>query len=184
MKNGKFIIITSIFGIISIIVLLIGITYAYYNAPINTYTPASYELQTTSELKVTYTADTSGVSCNKCTPGWSDYVKFSVYNPKGTKAAYNVVWANFTNNFTRQSDLTYTLTCTSTSGTCNGISGQLPSTSSSVRNIISNITISPGVKHTYTLTVKYENLSGTNQSADKGKTFSGKISITAANVSY
>ena len=176
-------IIASMVSIFLIVFLLIGITFAYLQATItwNSSTP-KITGSTPNNILIQYTG-TDSINCSGCYPGWSGSLTFKVKNIGDGKGNYNVIWYSFTNNFSRKGDLRYTITCTSSSGTCTGVSTskELPNTLSSgkTETIISNVSIASGVTHTYKLNVTYVNLN-TTQDVDKNKTFTGRISITAA----
>ncbi len=179
-KNKKifFLITLSIF--ICILISIVSITYAYFLARVENSPTENNILGNTSNLSLQY-KDGSTITGSNIIPGWSKSLSFKIENTGDSDTYYKVVFESINNPFSRQQDLRYTLSCSSSdSYSCSGKSdSQLPSTTNSLTDIVSN-NINPGTTHTYTLTITYKNDPNVDQSlSDKDKNFSAKVTIVA-----
>ncbi len=182
-------IIISITGICIIALILLSLTYGYYLTNIKGNTNTKSITASTADLKLVY-GDGSGTLAptGVIQPGTTIGTKtFTVTNDGNrTVSDYVVVLENVYNEFSRPEDIVYTLTCTSTSGNCNGVSEetQFPSGGGTIDDgdgfgIVVINTIEPDVTHNYTITLKYLE-PNVDQSEDMGKTVTGKINIKDA----
>lgn len=185
-------IIISVTGIFIILLILVGLTYAYFLTKIKGNDNEKSISVTTADLKLEY-SDINDilVSEENVEPGNSWTKTFAVTN-NGNKTVtnYGVVLENIENGLERKEDLVYTLTCTqytkatykvenkvasgTTSGTCNGVSSE--TTYPSVGTILVENSIDTDKVQAYTLTVTYKE-TNTDQSVDMNKRFSGKVNI-------
>ena len=187
-------IIVSVTGIFLVLLILVGLTYAYFLTKINGNTNDKSISVTTANLELKYDdINDILISENAVEPGKSWVKTFSATN-KGNKAVtYGVALENLVNTLERTEDLVYTLECKqylkngytvtdkvpsgTISGTCNGIEEtEFPTLSS----IIVQNTIDDDKVQAYTLTVTYKE-ANTNQSVDMGKQFSAKVNIVDPN---
>ena len=187
-------IIVSITGIFLVLLILVGLTYAYFLTKINGNTNDKSISVTTANLILKYDdINDILISENAVEPGKSWVKTFSATN-KGNKAVtYGVALENLINTLERTEDLVYTLECKqylkngytvtdkvpsgTISGTCTGIEEtEFPTLSS----IIVQNTIDDDKVQAYTLTVTYKE-ANTNQSVDMGKQFSAKVNIVDPN---
>ena len=192
--NRKQRIIVSVTGIFLVLLILVGVTYAYFLTKINGNTNDKSISVTTANLILKYDdINDILISENAVEPGKSWVKTFSATN-KGNKAVtYGVALENLINTLERTEDLVYTLECKqylkngytvtdkvpsgTISGTCNGIEEtEFPTLSS----IIVQNTIDDDKVQAYTLTVTYKE-ANTNQSVDMGKQFSAKVNIVDPN---
>ena len=187
-------IIVSVTGIFLVLLILVGLTYAYFLTKINGNTNDKSISVTTANLELKYDdINDILISENAVEPGKSWVKTFSATN-KGNKAVtYGVALENLVNTLERTEDLVYTLECKqylnngytvtdkvpsgTISGTCNGVDEtEFPTLSS----IIVQNTIDDDKVQAYTLTVTYKE-ANTNQSVDMGKQFSAKVNIVDPN---
>jgi len=167
-------IIVSVVGIVIVTLALLGITYAYYLTRIQGNTNTNSISITTANLLLKYDDGSGAIVEENIMPGVTFTKTFSVTNEGNAKIDNYVVYLEeVVNDLTRTEDLTYKLTCSSTSGDCAGGIGEYPK----LAGIIATNSIEVGVTHNYTLTVTYENLPNTDQSIDMGSRISGYIQI-------
>lgn len=183
--NRKQKIIVSITGIFLVLLILVGLTYAYFLTKINGNTNAKSISVTTADLKLTY-GDGNGIIAptDKLLPGTTLQSKtFTVTNEGDSKTEYGVIFDKVFNELSRQQDLVYTLSCTSTIGNCNGVTNEtiFPNGGGTKDNgtgygIAVTNSIEVGATHSYVLTVKYLE-PNVDQSIDMGKTIQGRVTI-------
>ena len=196
--NRKQKIIVSITGIFLVLMILVGLTYAYFLTKITGNTNTKSISVSTANLILEY-ADINEelISDSTVEPGKS-WTKTFVATNKGNKAVtYGVALENIVNTLERKDDLVYTLDCkqysktgfsidktnktvTGTiSGTCNGVSDE--TTFPSIGTIIVQNEIADDKAQVYTLLVTYKEMN-VDQSVDMNKTFSAKANIVDPNV--
>ena len=183
--NRKQKIIVSITGIFLVLLILVGLTYAYFLTKINGNTNAKSISVTTADLKLTY-GDGNGIIAptSKLLPGTTLQSKtFTVTNEGDSKTEYGVIFDKVFNELSRQQDLVYTLSCTSTIGNCNGVTNEtiFPNGGGTKDNgtgygIAVTNSIEKNAVHTYTLVVKYLE-PNVDQSEDMGKTIQARVNI-------
>ena len=196
--NRKQKIIVSITGIFLVLMILVGLTYAYFLTKITGNTNTKSISVTTANLVLEYGENTNVVQAiNNAEPGYSVEKIFTATNKGNSTVTYGAALESIVNGLTRQEDLVYTLTCTSylkegfslssdgtitgtVDGTCNEVSTekQFPSTSS--LSVMTTNTIDTTHTHAYKLTVTYKEMN-VDQSVDMNKTFSAKVNIVDVN---
>ena len=187
-------IIVSVTGIFLVLLILVGLTYAYFLTKINGNTNDKSISVTTANLILKYDdINDILISENAVEPGKSWVKTFSATNEGNKAVTYGVALENLVNTLERTEDLVYTLECkefnkgdeissggnvSSTGGTnCTGVTEtEFPTLSS----IIVQNTIDDDKVQAYTLTVTYKE-ANTNQSVDMGKQFSAKVNIVDPN---
>ncbi len=183
--NRKQKIIVSVTGIFIVLLILVGLTYAYFLTRIQGNTNTKSISVTTADLKLTYGDGTNQVLApdTKLLPG-SDAIgtkDFTVTNEGNSKTSYVVVIEDVsitkdgaTSTF-ESNDFRYTLTCTKKDGTnCDGVSSQSVFPINGGVLVTNNIDVSD--TQTYTLTLWYID-TGIDQSNDMGKTYNAKVNI-------
>ena len=167
-------IITSLVATVLLVLTVFGITFAYFVARIQGNTNTKSIEVTAGKLELTYRDGNGLIELLKIQPGVILSSKvFTVENTGNNPVDdYNVILEEVVNEFKYTSDLTYTLTCTSSSGSCTGSNGTFPQNTST----IATNQIDPGVIHTYSLTVSY-NETNTDQSDDMNKEVHAKVNI-------
>ena len=196
--NRKQRIIVSITGIFLVLMILVGLTYAYFLTKITGNTNTKSISVTTANLVLEY-ADINEelITDSAVEPGKSWTKTFVATNNGNKSVAYGVALENIVNTLERKQDLVYTLDCkqysktgfsidktnktvTGTiSGTCNGVSDE--TTFPSIGTIIVQNEIADDKAQVYTLTITYKEMN-VDQSVDMNKTFSAKANIVDPNV--
>ena len=168
-------IIISITGIFLVLLILSGLTYAYFLTNIQGNTNTKSVSITSANLQLTYNDGNGTIIGTNIVPGTTLGEKtFSVTNTGNVSVSYGVYIEDVINEFERTSDITLTLTCESNKAntTCDGASTIFPENN---RKIVTN-DISSGETQTYRLVVEYIE-AGVDQSVDMGKRLSGKVQI-------
>ena len=173
MKDKKIYIIL----VVSILVAVLGISYAYFSLNVIGNDTAKINKVTSGTLELTFT-DTSEISLENIIPGDSVEKVIKVTNTGTIDVGYNVGWIDYVNEITNN-ELIIEGTCkrlnssNTEEGTCNNVSKKAITGS----NIISNIQIEPNVTHEYTLKITFKE-TNKPQNYNKSKSFSGKLNIT------
>ena len=175
--NRKQKIIISVTGIFIVLMILVGLTYAYFLTRIQGNTNTKSISVTTADLKLTYGDGNGDITAEKIQPGTTiDTKTFTVKNEgNATVNNYAVYLEELVNTLSRTSDMVYTLTCTSSvSGkTCKGVN----ETSFPTQNgIVVTNNIDVNETQSYELKVVYKEMN-IDQSEDMNKTISGKVQI-------
>ena len=162
--------------IISVLILLIGVSFAYFSLEITGNDTAKYNTITTGALKLTFT-DTNALTLTDALPGDSATKTISVKNTGTIDTSYNIVWTKLTNEIIND-ELVIEATCkrlnssNTEEGTCESIS-QTPIKSDTIKK---NISIEPSITHEYTVKVTFID-TGEPQNYNKNKSFNGKLGI-------
>ena len=172
----KVIVITLLIFIVSIA----GISYAYFTIQITGNDTASSMRLTTANMSLVYN-DVQIVSGEYAEPGWTQTKTLTVTNTGNVSAEYTIIWRDLYNEITN-GELVISATCSATSGSCPTISETaVPTrlTESTGSAVKANISIAPGVTHTYTLTALFKE-TGSNQNYNQNKEFYGTLNIAEA----
>ena len=186
--NRKQKIIVSVTGIFIVLLILVGLTYAYFLTRIQGNTNTKSISVTTANLELVYGDGTQTILKNDIAlePDSDNAIgtkDFTVTN-KGNDTSYVVIIedVNITNasdgstTTFNSNDFRYTLTCTKKDGTsCDGVNTQTIFPLSG--GILVGNSIKEGDVHTYVLTMWYIE-TGIDQSKDMGKTLQAKVNIT------
>ena len=191
-------IIVSITGIFLVLLILVGLTYAYFLTKITGNTNTKSISVTTANLVLEYGENTNVVQgINNAEPGYEVSKIFTATNEGNSNVTYGAALESIVNELSRQQDLVYTLTCTSylksdfslasdgtitgtVDGTCNGVDTEKQFPSTSTMSVMTTNTIDTTHTHAYKLTVTYKEM-GVDQSIDMNKTFSAKVNIVDIN---
>ena len=189
--NRKQKIIISVTGIFIVLLILVGLTYAYFLTRIQGNTNTKSISVTTANLEIKYEDNNDIITGDKIQPGITLPSKtFTVTNNGNGTVDYNVGLVNVINDFTNTSDVVYTLSCASynkdgfklntdgsvtgtETGTCNGVN---ETTFPNLNSYIVSNSIEEGKVHAYVITVIYKE-TNTDQSEDMNKTLEAKIDI-------
>ena len=175
--NRKQRIIVSVTGIFLVLLILVGLTYAYFLTKIKGNDNEKSISVTTADLKLTYNDGSDGVIGGvNIEPSDTIYTKtFTVKNEGNANIEYGVYLINVINQLIRKDDVKYTLNCT-TDGTitCNKVTTET-TFPSGISQLVTN-EIEPGKTHTYTFSFTYKD-TNTDQSIDMGKELSAKLQI-------
>ena len=164
--------------IVTILVLVIGVSLAYFGLTIIGNDTAKKNKIVTGNLELTFT-DNDEISLSGVFPGDSITKTITVKNTGTKEASYNLVWTELTNEFIND-EIIVEATCKNINssntedGTCNSISQKAVSSAS---NITSNIPVKPGYTQEYTVKITFID-TGKPQNYNKNKSFSGKLGIT------
>ena len=170
-------IIVSVTGIFLVLLILLGLTYAYFLTKIKGNDNEKSISVTTANLELVYGDGNALITAEKIEPGDSITAKtFTVTNSgNATINNYAVYLEELVNNLERTSDMVYTLTCTSsvTNSTCNGKTETVFPTQNGI--LVTN-NIAKDEVQTYSLQLTYKEMN-VDQSVDMGKEVSAKVQI-------
>ena len=191
-------IIVSITGIFLVLMILVGLTYAYFLTKITGNTNTKSISVTTANLVLEYGENTNVVQgISNAEPGYSVEKIFTATNKGNSTVTYGAALESIINELSRQQDLVYTLTCTSylkngfslasdgnisgtVDGTCNGVTMEKQFPSTSTLSVMITNTIDTTHTQAYKLTITYKEM-GVDQSEDMNKTFSAKVNVVDLN---
>ena len=184
-------IIVSVTGIFLVLMILVGLTYAYFLTKITGNTNDKSISVTLANLEIEYKDNNDIITGDRIEPGTILPTKvFTVTNNGGKSVEYSVGLVNIINTFTNTEDVVYTITCKSynkegfslgtdgtitgtENGSCSGVDEtEFPTLNSYI--VTNNIDVN--IVHAYTMTVTYKE-TGTDQSIDMNKELSAKIDI-------
>ena len=174
-------IIISITGIVLVMSILIGLTYAYFLTRINGNTNDKSISVTTANLELKYDdIEQVLISEENVEPGKTWTKKFSATNTGSKKVeSYGVALENVINTLKRTEDLVYTLNCTSSLGTdCNKVEAEQEFPV--VGKILITNSIESKEVQSYELTITYKE-QNVDQSVDMNKRFSAKVNLVNPN---
>ena len=177
MNNSK----KYLFLIVMILLVVIGVSLAYFGIKIIGNDTAKGNKVVTGNLELTFT-DTNEITLDNAFPGDSFTKTISVKNTGTKDVSYSLVWTELTNEITNN-ELVIEATCKrlnssgTEEGTCNSIS-QTPVSSNTIKK---NILIETNITHEYTIKVTFLD-TGTSQDYNKNKSFIGKLGINEYNL--
>ena len=161
----------------SLLVIVLSVSVAYFTTKI---LGTGKDISVTSaDLKVIFTSGSGTINGTDIEPGWtSGENTFTVKNESNGTYKYNIIIKDLVNTFVTEGFLQYKIT--STDGGYNMTDFEdVPKFSTATDTILAeNISIAKGATHTYKIVINYNNSDDVDQSADMGKTLSGKIFIT------
>ena len=173
MKDNKI-----LFGTLIILLLLltIGLSYAYFSTAVKGNDNAKNVVVEAGTLKLTYT-DGPAINAQYIKPGWSTTKEVSVKNNGTLDAYYNVIWQSLTNTIINN-ELVLSATCQrlNASGTVEGTCESIPQAPISDMTIAKKISIESGITHKYTFTILFKETNA-NQNYNQGKEFNGVLGI-------
>ena len=163
----------------SLLVIVLSVSVAYFTTKI---LGEGKEISVESaDLKVIFTSGSGTINGTNIEPGWtSGENTFTVKNESNGTYKYNIIIKDLVNTFTTSGFLVYKIT-SADGGYTMADFADVPKSSTSVDTVLAeNISIAKGATHTYKIIINYNNSEEVDQSADMGKTLSGKIFITKA----
>ena len=175
--NRKQKIIVSTTGIFLVLLILVGLTYAYFLTRINGNTNDKSISVSTANLELKYNdIEQVLISEENVEPGTTWTKKFSATNTGSKKVeSYAVVLENVINTLERTEDLVYTLNCISSLGTnCNKVEAEQEFPV--VGKILITNSIESKEVQSYELTITYKE-QNIDQSVDMNKQFSAKVNL-------
>ena len=173
-KKQKIIVSTT--GIFLVLLILVGLTYAYFLTRIKGNTNEKSISVSTANLILEY-ADIEDivVGGENVEPGTTWTKKFSATNKGSKKVEYGVALENVLNTLERTKDLVYTLNCTSSLGTdCNKV--ETETEFPVIGTILITNNIEPEEVQSYELIVSYKE-QNEDQSVDMNKKIYAKTNI-------
>ena len=183
MKNKRIVKIIFIVMMITLLLGVIGVSYAYFT--MNIVQNQKLTVLNSGDLKLRYT-DNTELSLENALPGDSIVKTFTVENIGSKKVSYNIIWNNLINtinNYDLQLDMKcksykdYNTSSKTESGKCSSFYKAVPYTETSIsKDIKRNNEIDTGITHEYTVTITFKNRSYL-QNDNLNKSFSGKIDL-------
>ena len=172
-NNKKFYILL----VISILLLTIGVSLAFFTLNIIGNDTAKYNKITTGDLELVFTDDNE-VSLDGAFPGDSRTKTISVKNTGTKEVSYNIVWQELANSIINN-ELIVEGTCKSlnSSNTEDGECSAISKKAVKEGNITSNIPIKPGYTQEYEVKITFID-TGKLQNYNKNKSFKGKLGLT------
>ena len=168
MKNKKYI----VYLVVSILVLTIGVSYAYFKARVNG-EGKSISLRSKG-IYVLYSGDATLASEN-ISPGWSVTKEFTVENQGSNNEVYNIYIEGLVNTFVTSGYLQYKIT--SSNGYNMSEYKDIPKSNTSTDTVLAySVPIKSKEKQTYKVELIYKETEE-DQSVDMGKILSGVLGI-------
>ena len=173
----------SVVGIATLLVAIIGATFAWFSATVSGNDTASSVIVETATLGITY-ANNNEIKLEKALPGDTVTKEFTVAaaDDSTVDQSYTINWNIDTFDFVNKEDLVYSLSGEATSGGTVVTKTETAMPTATGVTPIGNGTLKPGDSHSYDLTVTFKE-TGSNQNSNQGKHFYGKIEVSAENVS-
>lgn len=167
---------TILYICITILIILIGVgmSYAYFSAIIKNNENTSTVVGNAAYLELTFEDQNSVISGTDLIPGWSASKNFTVQNTGENITYYKLKMTDISNNLLSDS-ISYEIT--SSNGGAVVAKQLLPTTSGTISNTVS---IAKDATHNYTVTTYY-NRTTSEQISELGKSFAFSISIENAN---
>ena len=166
-KNRSKKIVVIIVGlIITVLLSLVGITYAWLSASINRNNVSSVQIGV-ANLRIIF-KETSNIEGTNIIPGWTSTKTFEIENLSRKTVKYEISIEDVVNELLRTEDIVYKLE--SETG-CEVEESTYPTEDT----LICEGTIGVGEKQEFTLTVRYKYEEEIDQSSDMGKTIAGRI---------
>ena len=172
-KEKKYI----IFGIVMIVVLLIGFTYAFYQSEMNSNN--SKVTVDTDDMRIIFTNGEAIEASDVYAEDNLDIVKtFSVENKTSKEYKYNIVFEDLVNTFKTTGYLVYKIT--STDGGYNMTEFEdIPKSLTATNTVLAySVSIPAKSIHNYSIEIKYINSETENQDDDQGAVLTGKLYIS------
>ena len=176
-KEKKYI----IFGIVMIVVLLIGFTYAFYQSEMNSNN--SKVTVDTDDMRIIFTNGEAIEASDVYAEDNLDIVKtFSVENKTSKEYKYNIVFEDLVNTFKTTGYLVYKIT--STDGGYNMTEFEdIPKSLTATNTVLAySVSIPAKSIQNYTIEIKYINSETENQDDDQGAKLSGKLYISKGTI--
>ena len=180
MENGKGqTIFLSVIGIATLLVAIVGATFAWFSATITGNEEASSVYVQAATLGITFT-DGQEINLDKVAPGATDTKTFTVAaDASATIAQTYTINFDVTANSFEQNELVYTLDGTGDGAVADIAETAVPAVGT---NALGNGTLATGATHSYTMVVTFKEMSS-EQNYNQGKIFAGAIQVVSGNIS-
>ena len=172
-NKNKVIMITS--SIIMLIITVFGLSYAFFSAIVNGGDTGSSIIIKTGSLRLLY-EDTEYINVSNVLPGTTFTKTIKVTNEGNVPVNYDLLWLELNNAFKNRSDLVMSITCSSSTDTCNDYHETIVAYRGTNIPIMDHISINGLEEHTYVVTITFKE-TGSNQDENQGRSLSGKIGI-------
>ena len=161
----------------SLLVIVLSVSVAYFTTKIlGTGKERSVE---SADLKVIFTSGSGTINGTNIEPGWSSAENtFTVKNESNGTYKYNIIIKYLVNTFTTNGFLVYKITSADGGYNMTDFADVPKSSTATDTTLAENISIEKGTTHTYKIVINYNNSDDVDQSADMGKTLTGKLFIT------
>ena len=186
----------SVVGIATLLVAIIGATFAYFSITARGNETASSIHVTTAQVgDVTFDGTSAGIEVTDAYPGWTDTKTFTVTNSANTKTDSSVVYQIYlcTNTDAEtgdaskdlaaaaasRSEFVYSLTGSGTGVSAAVSNANMPSTDGCGQAIASGTLTGPSAQHTWTFTALLKE-TGSAQNDLQGKAYHGTIQVVVA----
>lgn len=160
-----------IITILTIVVLIVGVTFAYFTTGLSQNSAVNGSVTTAKVGDITFDGGADFNDSTDIEPGWKETKTFTITTPATDVKSTVYIRLDYTNTF---QDLTWSLTGT---GANSEIAGVIPTASTSTTVTLVTLTINPSSSaqtFNYSLTVELPDKT-TNQDYDQGKTFTGTL---------
>lgn len=189
-KNGNTVLLTVI-GVATLLVALVGATFAYFSATANNSNNQSVVIATGKPTALEYKT-TDQISLQNAQPGATDTGKFTV---KNNDAQYTftydldlVIVSNSFNNLDGNNQLMLKFTASASTGATaptlanfrnpTDITQSAYKTAGAKINLVQDASIAKGVTHTYDSTLTFVNFPESKQNSNQQKTFAAHVDIS------
>ena len=161
----------------SLLVIVLSVSVAYFTTKI---LREGKEISVESaDLKVIFTSGSGTINGTNIEPGWtSGENTFTVKNESNGTYKYNIIIKDLVNTFVTEGFLQYKITSSDGGYNMTDFVDVPKSSTATDTTLAENISIAKGATHTYKIIINYNNSDDVDQSADMGKTLTGKIFIT------
>ena len=170
MKEKKYL----IYGVCLVLILLVGLTYAYFSIII--LGEKKKVTVNTTDLRIVFDNgdDIEGINIE---PGWSITKTFSVENKTSNEYKYNLVFKDLINTFVTKGYLVYKITSTNNGYNMSDYK-DIPKSNTLKNKVIEySVPISSNTKQEYTIEIKYISDDNVDQGDDMGKELSAYLYI-------
>lgn len=139
-------------SILIITISIVGFTYAFFvtKAKGN----GIKNDVTVGKLGLKYDDSSSAINASNISPGWSSSKTLKVTNTGNVEQAFDLVFLSLTNTF-QKSEFVYSITCSSSSGTCGTKTETAVPATGTNQIMLDNVSIAANVTYTYTVTFKF-----------------------------
>ena len=177
----------SVVGIATLLVAIVGATFAYFSISVTGNETASSIIITTANVGgVTFNGEGAGIEVNNAYPGYTKTKTFTVTSDAGADSAiqYQIVLRStnvaLSSAAAAKSDFTYSLAGTGegAAGTPTAVTGNMPTTTGDAVLATGTLT-GANASHSYNFTVTLKE-SSTDQNELQGLTYQGIIQIVVA----
>lgn len=188
-KNGNTILLTVI-GVATLLVALVGATFAYFSATANNSNNQSITIATGKPIALEY-KQTDQIKLDNAQPGQSDHGVFTVKNNDSTYTyTYDldlIIVSNTFNNTDGNNQLMLSFTVSTSTGTAptlanfstaTDITQTAYKTAGSKHNLVQDASIAKGVTHTYNSTLTFVNFPQSKQNSNQQKVFAAHVDIS------